>query len=106
MDPAHLDGLTGARVLAELVMHLFDLTVEHVRRRPVTREEQLESAAARLPPPLHAGNYESVADRCVMGHLFQQIVRRAEGYEWVNEASTGRARWGMVAHKVRSGFCG
>ncbi len=101
LDPAHLDGLTGARTLAELVMHLFDVTVEDVTARPVTPEEAQAALTATLPPPLLPGNYESVADRCLMGPVFKSAVRQANGFEWVNESKGARARWGMVATTVR-----
>ena len=37
-DPIHPDGMTGARVIAELTMHLIKRIYEEVTDHPVTKE--------------------------------------------------------------------
>ncbi len=51
-DPAHLAGSTGARVLAELVQHALDTTIQSLKDRPYTQEEE-DVVMGPLPLPLY-----------------------------------------------------
>ncbi len=55
-DPAHLAGSTGARVLAELLQHALDTTIQSLKDRPYTQEEEA-MVMGTLPQPLYKGLY-------------------------------------------------
>lgn len=60
VDAMHLDGLTGARVFAELVLSVFESTMHELASRPFTQDEN-DIVSAPLPVPVFPGNYESAA---------------------------------------------
>jgi hypothetical protein len=44
------------------------------------------------------GNYEATEDKCLLGVSLTRSVTRAEGFQWVDEASgQRRPKWGYVA---------
>lgn len=102
-DTNHLDGLTGSRVFAELVIHLLQATMEDLDRRPYTDEDEA-AAVAPIPQPVHYGNYESHADHCYVGTTVRDIVTYTDKFDWINEEAVrwGRktARWGFIANQV------
>lgn len=118
LDSAHVDGLTGARVVAELVAHALDTSAASLKTWPfegnpaaalmaanakpdaappdAPGEEDTEIAAP-LPPPLWPGNNEISSERCFIGPAFKSAVTTTESFTWINEAKGARPRWGMVA---------
>jgi hypothetical protein len=83
--------------MAELTYAVFQRTYQDLLVRPVTTEEKQEAAVA-LPPPMHVDNYETIDDRCLIGHRFTERVVKRDGFEWINEApESKRPKWGYVA---------
>ncbi len=61
-DYAHLSGVTGHRVLAELAMHLLDSVARRLKRKPITAQEH-EIARAPLKLPMADGGRPGAVHR-------------------------------------------
>uniref|UniRef100_A0A7S0S1A6 SGNH hydrolase-type esterase domain-containing protein n=1 Tax=Chlamydomonas leiostraca TaxID=1034604 RepID=A0A7S0S1A6_9CHLO len=100
-DAVHPDGRTGARVSAELVMHLMQRTMDDLTANKLSPEDG-EVVAAPIPPPMIPNNRESVSDKCFIGNIFVGVVTNKDGFEWVNESKSMRPKFGFVATKPGS----
>lgn len=80
-DDRHIDGSTGSRVLAELVIHLLEQTMADVKALPVSEAEK-RAAEAALPGPMTPYNYEGGSSRCFLNEQLIQTVAASQGYEW------------------------
>lgn len=110
------------RVMGELAYHLVKRTDADIALNPVTRDD-VTIANATIPPPMIAGNWESLHDRCessespiafrvqpyilcvsgcrcLIGNALTQAVTKHDGFEWINESKTPRPKWGWVATQV------
>lgn len=89
--------------MAELAVTLLQRGVADILHSPLSHHE---AAYLRepLPPPLVAGNYESLADKCFVGTSFKDkaVIGRPAAWEWVNESHGPRPKWGYVATKPGS----
>eukprot|EP00195_Chlamydomonas_chlamydogama_P016102 CAMPEP_0202891718 /NCGR_PEP_ID=MMETSP1392-20130828/1712_1 /ASSEMBLY_ACC=CAM_ASM_000868 /TAXON_ID=225041 /ORGANISM="Chlamydomonas chlamydogama, Strain SAG 11-48b" /LENGTH=508 /DNA_ID=CAMNT_0049575555 /DNA_START=27 /DNA_END=1553 /DNA_ORIENTATION=+ len=95
-DPIHPDGVTGARVTAELAMHLVDKVVAGLTVKPLSPEEEAVPPL-KLPQPMIPNNFESVSDKCFISQHFTDTVVGKDGWEWINESKTERPKWGFVS---------
>ncbi|GAX81637.1 hypothetical protein CEUSTIGMA_g9065.t1 [Chlamydomonas eustigma] len=101
-DQMHPDGNTGARVIAEMAMHMIKTAEEWLQIRPMT-DKEVANVALALPAPMIQGNREAMADKCFIGNSFTQTVILKQGFDWINEANGNpRPKWGFVATKEGS----
>lgn len=56
--------------MAELVITLLQRAVADILHSPLTQAEK-EYCTAPLPPPMVAGNYESLSSKCFVGDVFR-----------------------------------
>jgi hypothetical protein len=85
--------------MAELTYGVFQRTLRDLLVEPLAEEERQRVASAPMPAPMHADNYESLDDRCLIGNRFQDSIVRRSGFEWINESpATKRPKWGYVAN--------
>ena len=55
-------------------------------------------APLELPPPMLPGNWEPSSPSCFFGEALKRIVVDADGFEYKNDATRQRGKWGMVAN--------
>ncbi|KAG2494860.1 hypothetical protein HYH03_007100 [Edaphochlamys debaryana] len=79
-DPMHPSGLTGHKVIAELIIGLFTHAAKTLQRRSWNEASH------------------SASDHCLLGDKLRGIVAEARGFEWVNEGRSPLApKWGFTA---------
>jgi DNA polymerase alpha subunit B len=89
--------------MAELVITLLQRGVADILHSPLTPAER-ESCAAPLPPPMIAGNHQSLSSKCFVGEAFRSaaVKGKPKGWAWLNESKTPRPKWGYVSSKPGS----
>lgn len=91
-DGVHPAGDTGARVMAELLIHLLMKVVDGIKALP-TNEEDNKAASEPLPRPMIPGNYPSMSDRCLLGAvLVNATLEPHEGWTWMDDRRRGQGR--------------
>ncbi|GIL69215.1 hypothetical protein Vretimale_12658 [Volvox reticuliferus] len=92
----HHPGDAGHKALADLAVHLTQETVLGLLSYPPSRDEA-EKVEGPLPPPMYSGNLPPSSSVCVVGFNFTSLVVTAEGWEWTNEGTPEKPKWGYVA---------
>ncbi|GIL60967.1 hypothetical protein Vafri_15762 [Volvox africanus] len=97
----HHPGDAGHKALADLAVHLIQETVLGLLSYPPSREEA-EKLDRPLPPPIYPGNLPPSSSVCVVGFNFTSLVVAVEGWEWTNEGTPQKPKWGYVATEPSS----
>ncbi|GIL76842.1 hypothetical protein Vretimale_8688 [Volvox reticuliferus] len=96
-DPMHPSGLTGHRVISELIVGLLLSVARGLVTRPWRPSEE-EQVAAALPAHMIPDNYDTNLDICLMGENFRASAIDVQGFEWLNEGRDPLApKWGYTA---------
>ncbi|GLI65300.1 hypothetical protein VaNZ11_008793 [Volvox africanus] len=96
-DPMHPSGLTGHRVISELIAGLLLSVARGLVMRPWRPSEE-EQIAAALPAHMIPDNYDTDLDLCLMGENFRASAMDIQGFEWLNEGRSALApKWGYIA---------
>ncbi|GIL56585.1 hypothetical protein Vafri_11927 [Volvox africanus] len=96
-DPMHPSGLTGHRVISELIAGLLLSVARGLVTRPWRPSEE-EQIAAALPAHMIPDNYDTDLDICLMGENFRASAVDVQGFEWLNEGRSPLApKWGYTA---------
>ena len=96
--PCHQCTAMHCRHMADMIITLLRHTLEDLALRPFSQDDE-ERARAPLPHPMYDDNYPPTHNMCMMGGEFQAAVVQgaSTGFEWVNEGSTEKPKWGWVA---------
>ncbi|GLC52579.1 hypothetical protein PLESTB_000645300 [Pleodorina starrii] len=89
LDPGH-------KAMADLVVHLIQEVAIGLITTPVSQEE-LEWRKLQLPEPMHKDNYEPNITTCLTGDMFAAMAVANQGWQWVNEGTVIKPKWGYVA---------
>jgi len=54
----------------------------------------------QIPSPMFTGNWESSNLICVVGEQLPHTVAQNKGWEWINEGSAVKPKWGFVTWQV------
>ncbi|GIL56587.1 hypothetical protein Vafri_11927 [Volvox africanus] len=93
----HPSGLTGHRVISELIAGLLLSVARGLVTRPWRPSEE-EQIAAALPAHMIPDNYDTDLDICLMGENFRASAVDVQGFEWLNEGRSPLApKWGYTA---------
>jgi hypothetical protein len=85
----------GHQYVAEMVILFFRRVLEDLHFRPHAPHDDAV-ATAPLRPPMLRNNWPNANNSCLMGRLFNEHVTKSEGFEWVNEGSEEKPKWGWV----------
>jgi hypothetical protein len=55
---------------------------------------------AQVPPPMFDGNWEASNLVCILGEQLPASVAHNSGFDWVNEGSATKPKWGFVSWTV------
>jgi hypothetical protein len=51
-----------------------------------------------LPKPMFPKNYEGRNRMCVYGEAFKEVVVNASGWQFIDEGSPGKRKWGFISN--------
>ncbi|KAI3426970.1 hypothetical protein D9Q98_006914 [Chlorella vulgaris] len=85
----------GHMYIAEMVVLHMRRVLEDLHHRPYNAADEAVSSAP-LRPPMLRNNWPSQNNSCLVGKLFKQQVVAAKGFEWVNEGTQDKPKWGYV----------
>lgn len=54
----------------------------------------------QVPAPISAGNFESSSLVCIIGDDFPSVVVQKAEWDWINEGTDAKPKWGYVSWKV------
>ncbi|GLC64085.1 hypothetical protein PLESTF_000116500 [Pleodorina starrii] len=86
----------GHRIMADLVAYMIQDTALDLVMDPFSTDE-ISALQKRLPDPMYDGNIAPNRTLCLIGQLLVQAVASANGFDYVNEGSAIRPKWGYVA---------
>ncbi|KXZ51884.1 hypothetical protein GPECTOR_11g319 [Gonium pectorale] len=92
----HHPGDAGHKVMADLAIHLLQRTALGLLMEPFGQQDA-EAAAEPLPPPMYPGNFPPTSPMCLVGEPFKSLVVMAEGFEYINEGTPTKPKFGYVA---------
>ncbi|GIL48067.1 hypothetical protein Vafri_4757 [Volvox africanus] len=86
----------GHKIMADLVVNLIQEVAVRLVVSPMTPAE-LNLPEMPLPPPMHEGNFEPLGTTCLVDEAFRGIAIATEGWQWVNEGTEAKPKWGFVS---------
>ncbi|KAF6266240.1 hypothetical protein COO60DRAFT_1632898 [Scenedesmus sp. NREL 46B-D3] len=88
----------GMAAIADMAVHLLQQTAMGLLLHPLGRQDK-ELLQERLPPPMHAGNWEAKNLMCTYGEAFKPLVdtSASSGWLFINEGKRGAAKWGYIS---------
>ncbi|GIL84953.1 hypothetical protein Vretifemale_13581 [Volvox reticuliferus] len=87
---------TGHKAMADLVIHLIQEVAVGLYTWPIS-EEEVSWRKMPLPPPMHEGNYEPTSATCLVVEAFANLSIFSEGWQWINEGTDTKPKWGFVS---------
>lgn len=95
MDLDH-PWVVGHGWLADLAIYWMQQVLDDVARHPLEPADD-DEAAAELSVPMFEKNYEARSNTCLMGESFKELVKSQEGFEWINEGTDKKQKWGYIS---------
>ncbi|GIL60750.1 hypothetical protein Vafri_15279 [Volvox africanus] len=86
----------GHKAMADLAVHLIQEVAVGLSLWPISQHE-LSWWNLPLPPPMHEGNYEPLVTTCLVGHKFFKMCIFNAGWQWLNEGTESKPKWGFVS---------
>ncbi|GIL53666.1 hypothetical protein Vafri_9308 [Volvox africanus] len=87
---------TGHKAMADLVIHLIQEVAVGLYTWPAS-EQEVSWLKMPLPPPMHDGNYEPMFASCLVVDAFANLCISKEGWQWINEGTDTKPKWGFVS---------
>eukprot|EP00878_Enallax_costatus_P030767 GHUV01033555.1.p1 GENE.GHUV01033555.1~~GHUV01033555.1.p1 ORF type:complete len:393 (+),score=89.07 GHUV01033555.1:1071-2249(+) len=89
----------GHKYMADMAVNLIQQTYVDSLLAPLGADV-LREHASKVPGPLFPGNYESSNLVCIIGDDFPSVVVQKADWDWVNEGTAAKPKWGFVSQKV------
>ncbi|GLC42202.1 hypothetical protein PLESTM_001303100 [Pleodorina starrii] len=94
--PEHHPGDSGHKMIADLAVHLIQETALGLMTNPVRQAEEEAWGRPLADPPMYLGNFPPETSSCIAGERFRSQVLSHKGWEWVNEGTEEKPKWGYV----------
>lgn len=85
----------GHRFIADMVIGVMRHVAEDLSVRQLSPADD-KGALRVLPVPMYKDNWPVMNNTCLMQMRFKDLVAGTEGFEWVNEGTEQKQKWGMV----------